>query len=161
MLYKCSVYTCMYIVLYWLCTCASMILSTCHAVHMHPSVYEHTVSTTCIPPTGKPLYPGTSTMNQLDRIMSTLPPPSLSDVESIHSPYAHAVLEKIVQRYTHHFSYLHVHVNHAHYRRHKSLADTIPQADDITLDLATRLLRFNPDKRNTASHCLTHPFVVR
>ena len=48
---------------------------------------------------GKPLYPGTSTMNQLDRIMSTLPPPSRQDVESINSPYAHAVLEQIIHRY--------------------------------------------------------------
>lgn len=47
---------------------------------------------------GKPLYPGTSTMNQLDRIMATLPPPSRTDVESIKSRYAQAVLDQVVQR---------------------------------------------------------------
>ena len=47
---------------------------------------------------GKPLYPGTSTINQLDRIMMTLPPPSKQDVESIKSCYAHAILDQIIQR---------------------------------------------------------------
>uniref|UniRef100_A0A1X7SGS0 Uncharacterized protein n=1 Tax=Amphimedon queenslandica TaxID=400682 RepID=A0A1X7SGS0_AMPQE len=45
---------------------------------------------------GKPLYPGSSTINQLDRIMSTLPPPSRQDVESIKSPYAKAILDQII-----------------------------------------------------------------
>ena len=38
-------------------------------------------------------------MNQLDRIMSTLPPPSRTDVESIKSRYAQAVLDQLVHRY--------------------------------------------------------------
>lgn len=92
---------------------------------------------------GKPLYPGTSTMNQLDRIMSTLPPPSRQDVESINSPYAQAVLEQII------------------HRRHKHLVDVLPQADDVSLDLLTQLLQFNPDKRITADQCLIHPYVAR
>uniref|UniRef100_A0A1X7U0H7 Uncharacterized protein n=1 Tax=Amphimedon queenslandica TaxID=400682 RepID=A0A1X7U0H7_AMPQE len=44
----------------------------------------------------RPLYPGSSTINQLNRIMSTLPPPSRQDVESIKSPYAKAILDQII-----------------------------------------------------------------
>ena len=50
-------------------------------------------------PLGKPLYPGSSTINQIDRIMSTLPPPSKQDVQCIRSPYAKAILDQIIHKY--------------------------------------------------------------
>jgi mitogen-activated protein kinase 15 len=92
---------------------------------------------------GKPLYPGSSTINQLDRIMSTLPPPSKEDVQSINSPYAKAVLAQIVQR------------------KHKTLIDVLPQADDVSLDLLSQLLQFNPEKRVTAEQCLEHAYLSK
>lgn len=52
-----------------------------------------------LPPSpGKPLFPGTSTINQIEKIMSVLPPPSRSDIEAVRSPYAAAILAQIPRR---------------------------------------------------------------
>lgn len=37
---------------------------------------------------GKPVFPGTSTLNQLDRVMEVTGRPSQEDVDSINSPLA-------------------------------------------------------------------------
>lgn len=38
--------------------------------------------------TGKPIFPGTSTMNQLDRILEVTGRPSPEDIEAVQSPFA-------------------------------------------------------------------------
>lgn len=43
---------------------------------------------------GKPLFQGTSTFNQLERILQHIPKPSVSDIESISSQYGPSVLER-------------------------------------------------------------------
>lgn len=43
---------------------------------------------------GKPLFPGSSTLNQIERIMSTVDRPSAEDIQSIQSPYGASVLDK-------------------------------------------------------------------
>jgi len=42
----------------------------------------------------KPLFQGTSTFNQLERILQHIPTPSHSDVASISSQYGPSVLER-------------------------------------------------------------------
>merc|ERR1712216_841325 len=42
---------------------------------------------------GKPVFPGTSTMNQLDRIMEVTGRPSKEDIMAIQSPFAATMLE--------------------------------------------------------------------
>lgn len=42
---------------------------------------------------GKPIFPGTSTMNQLDRIMEFTGRPAQEDVEAIDSPFAPTMME--------------------------------------------------------------------
>ena len=49
--------------------------------------------------TGKALFPGTSTMNQIDRVMSCIPRPNRIDVESLKSPYAQSMLDQLIRRY--------------------------------------------------------------
>lgn len=49
-------------------------------------------------PTGKALFPGTSTINQIDKILSTVPTPNRTDIESIKSPYAHCVLDRLLRK---------------------------------------------------------------
>jgi mitogen-activated protein kinase 15 len=44
---------------------------------------------------GKPIFPGTSTMNQLDRIMEITGRPSSEDIESMKSPFAMTMLESL------------------------------------------------------------------
>ncbi|CAK5101712.1 unnamed protein product [Meloidogyne enterolobii] len=46
---------------------------------------------------GKALFPGSSTINQIERIMNTIQRPSKNDIESIGSAYASSVLEKMPQ----------------------------------------------------------------
>ena len=43
---------------------------------------------------GKPLFPGSSTLNQIERIMSTVEHPTREDIESIESPYGASVIER-------------------------------------------------------------------
>ena len=48
---------------------------------------------------GKPLFPGTSTFNQLERILQYIPMPSVSDIASIASQYGPSVLERAASGY--------------------------------------------------------------
>jgi mitogen-activated protein kinase 15 len=81
---------------------------------------------------GKPVFPGTSTLNQLDRVMEVTGRPSQEDVESINSPLAQTMLESLPPT------------------KAKKLRDMFPTASEEALDLLKNLLQFNPNKRLTA-----------
>ncbi|CAF4281319.1 unnamed protein product, partial [Adineta steineri] len=91
---------------------------------------------------GKPLFQGTSTFNQLERILHHIPTPSHSDIASIASHYGPSVLER------------------ASTGQKKSLDNLLPNAGEEALDLLRRLLHFNPDKRITAEDGVRHPYVI-
>ncbi|CAF1503477.1 unnamed protein product [Adineta steineri] len=91
---------------------------------------------------GKPLFQGTSTFNQLERILHHIPTPSHSDIASIASHYGPSVLER------------------ASTGQKKSLDNLLPNAGEEALDLLRRLLHFNPDKRITAEEGVRHPYVI-
>jgi mitogen-activated protein kinase 15 len=82
---------------------------------------------------GKPVFPGTSTLNQLDRVMEITGRPSQEDVDSINSPLAQTMLESLPPT------------------KPKKLRDMFPTASDEALDLIKNLLQFNPNKRLTAT----------
>ena len=44
---------------------------------------------------GKPMFPGSSTMNQLDRIIEITGTPSPEDIEAIQSPFAATMLDSL------------------------------------------------------------------
>jgi len=92
---------------------------------------------------GKPLFPGSSTLNQIEKIMSVIPRPSRADIDSIHSEYGHSILER------------------ASSRSRKSLRDLIPNAPEDAIDLLEKLLVFNPEKRLSALECLSHPYIAK
>ena len=57
---------------------------------------------------GKPMFPGTSTMNQLDRIIEVTGRPTSEDIEAIKSPFAANMLESLPPsqpRYTRPFAH--------------------------------------------------------
>jgi len=92
---------------------------------------------------GKPIFPGTSTMNQLDRIMEVTGRPSAEDVEAIKSPFAATMLESLPMS------------------RPRPLNEMFPTASVEALDLLRLCLQFNPAKRISAADSLRHPYVVQ
>ncbi|CAI8043389.1 Mitogen-activated protein kinase 15 [Geodia barretti] len=92
---------------------------------------------------GRPLFPGSSTMNQIERIMAVLPQPSRQEIEAVGAPYAMAILGQLPRR------------------RNYRLSQLLPTASDEALDLLTKLLQFTADRRLSAHSAVHHPFVKR
>jgi len=92
---------------------------------------------------GKPVFPGTSTLNQLDRVLEVTGRPTASDVESINSSVAQTMLESLPAT------------------KVKKMRDMFPSASDEAIDLMTTLLKFNPTKRLTVEQALQHPYVAQ
>lgn len=92
---------------------------------------------------GRPVFPGTSTMNQLDRIMEITGRPSVEDIAAIKSPFAATMLENLPAT------------------KPKPLAKVFSNASAEALDLLRKCLHFNPDNRITAEEALIHPYVAK
>jgi len=73
----------------------------------------------------KPMFPGTSTMNQIDRILAILGRPSKEDLDSIQSDYAAQMLENIPD-----------------HNVENGLDDMYPNADDEAMDLLKKTSNF-------------------
>ncbi|XP_061902789.1 mitogen-activated protein kinase 15-like isoform X2 [Entelurus aequoreus] len=93
---------------------------------------------------GKALFPGTSTINQIEKIMTAIPHPCPDDVLSIKSEVGSSFIRKML------------------------LKPQVPLEDLLqasvppdAVDLLKSLLVFNPDKRLTADTALQHPYVAR
>ncbi|NWV31882.1 MK15 kinase, partial [Grantiella picta] len=93
---------------------------------------------------GKPLFPGTSTMNQIEQILRVIPAPSPEDISALQSEYKASVL------------------NHMSSRKRVAFEEIFPSSTPLpALDLLKKLLVFNPEKRLTAEEALQHPYVSR
>jgi len=92
---------------------------------------------------GKPMFPGTSTMNQLDRILEITGTPTEEDIEAINSPFASTMLGTLNQV------------------KPKDLREIFPKAPEDALDLLKKTLQFNPNKRITAADALKHEYVSK
>lgn len=93
---------------------------------------------------GKPIFPGNSIMNQLDRIMEVTGRPSPHDIEAIQSQFAMSMIE-----------------NYVGPSQPKPLNYLFTNAPDDALDLFEKLIKFNPDKRITAEEALKHEYVAQ
>ncbi|XP_075346410.1 mitogen-activated protein kinase 15 isoform X1 [Mycteria americana] len=93
---------------------------------------------------GKPLFPGTSTVNQIEQILRVVPAPSPEDILAMQSDYRASV------------------INHMSSRQRVTFEEILPSSTPLpALDLLKKLLVFNPEKRLTAEEALQHPYVKR
>jgi mitogen-activated protein kinase 15 len=85
---------------------------------------------------GRPVFPGTSTMNQIERIIEVTNMPSKKDIDAVASSFASTMLESLpVMNY-------------------KTIPETFPTAAPDGLDVLQACLHFNPDKRPSAEELL-------
>eukprot|EP00002_Diphylleia_rotans_P025553 TRINITY_DN5052_c0_g1_i4.p1 TRINITY_DN5052_c0_g1~~TRINITY_DN5052_c0_g1_i4.p1 ORF type:complete len:378 (-),score=61.92 TRINITY_DN5052_c0_g1_i4:359-1492(-) len=92
---------------------------------------------------GKPMFPGTSTLNQLDKVIEVTGRPTPDDIESIKSPFAVSMLDSLPPS------------------KPKSISSMFPNASPEACDLLKKLLVFNPSKRLTAEQAINHPYVAQ
>ncbi|GFU00386.1 mitogen-activated protein kinase 15 [Nephila pilipes] len=92
---------------------------------------------------GKPLFPGTSTLNQVERIMAALPHPLQADIDSLCTGYAAFVLGRAANK------------------PKRLLRNVLVNGSSDAHDLLTKLLTLNPNHRITAKDGLQHPYISR
>jgi mitogen-activated protein kinase 15 len=91
----------------------------------------------------RPVFPGTSTLNQVERVIELTGRPTAEDVASIKSSLASTMLESLPST------------------RQKSYHATFPGASEQAIDFLKRLLVFNPKKRLSVDQALRHPYVAQ
>merc|ERR1711957_601900 len=96
---------------------------------------------------GKPIFPGSSTMNQLERIMEVTGKPTAEDIKGTKSAFAETMLES---------------VPHTRTRR---LEEMFPKGTPAAFKLMSDCLKFNPNQRvspeNAAQFALENYEYVR
>ena len=90
---------------------------------------------------GKPLFPGTSTLNQIQRVLEVTGRPSKEEMLSVQAPQAETIIETIPLT------------------KAKRLKDLMPGISKEAMDFLMKFLQFNPSKRITADQALKHPYV--
>lgn len=91
----------------------------------------------------KPVFPGASTMNQLERILELIGTPSGSDLASIKSNYAETIIKGMGQTYE------------------PSWQRSFPDSPPEEIDILSKLFRFNPHTRMTVDEALAHPYLAQ
>ncbi|KAH3762522.1 Serine Threonine protein kinase [Pelomyxa schiedti] len=90
--------------------------------------------------THKPMFPGNSTLDTLERIISFTGPPSPEDKDAMQSPFSDQILESLSPRTN-------------------DWADLMKSCTPDAMDLLRWLLVLNPFKRPSANEALSHPFL--
>eukprot|EP01036_Dinobryon_divergens_P032200 gene32200-41741_t len=90
---------------------------------------------------GRPVFPGTSTMNQIERIIEVIGIPAKADINAVASPYASTMLESLPD------------VNF------RPIREVFQKAPEDVIDLITVCFHFNPARRPSAVELLQHVFV--
>ncbi|XP_066249573.1 extracellular signal-regulated kinase 2 [Euwallacea similis] len=94
---------------------------------------------------GKPIFPGSSTVNQVEKIMATIPTPSLEDINQVCISGVGSSMIKNASSVT-------------KLPIQSMLGTSVPE--DAT-NLVTQLLVFNPHKRLKADEALKHEYVAK
>lgn len=89
----------------------------------------------------RPLFPGQDVKNQLEHICKILGKPTAEEIAAIPNKRAQDFIVRLPQH------------------NKVELSKLMKDADPDAIDLAERLLKFDPSKRMTATEALDHPFV--
>lgn len=92
---------------------------------------------------GQPMFPGKSTMDQLDKTVGVTGYPTKQEIGSIKSPFAATMLQNVKRS------------------RKKPLKELFPKAEKDALDLMQRCLHFDPRRRLTVQEALEHQYVAQ
>jgi mitogen-activated protein kinase 1/3 len=87
-----------------------------------------------------PLFPGDNYFDQIQKIISILGSPTKEDVQFITNTQAKEFLFSLPRR------------------TKQSFKSLFPKANPLALDLLSKMLVFNPSKRNTIQECISHPY---
>jgi mitogen-activated protein kinase 15 len=93
---------------------------------------------------GVPLFPGASTMDQLERIVSFTGPPTPEQMNSMQSSLTETMLTSL-----------------SYSRPHMTIEEKMRGATADAISLVKRLIAFNPGERPTAEECLKDPYVAQ
>lgn len=88
---------------------------------------------------GRPIFPGTSTLNQIEKVIRVISHPSKSDIEAINSTLAGTLLDSMRKS---------TYVGFKEYQG---------KCGKDAIDLLKRMLLFNPHKRISIAEALKHP----
>ena len=91
----------------------------------------------------QPLFPGDSTMNQLERILEVTGEPTYQQMMSIKSKHTLTMCENLT------------------IRPQKSYESMFPTAPSDAIDLLNKLLQFSPDQRISIDQAIKHPYVAQ
>jgi mitogen-activated protein kinase 15 len=90
---------------------------------------------------GKAIFPGNSTLNQIERVLELTGKPKPEDIDALDSQLSWNILSSI------------------NVTKKKSFHTMFHGASEEALDLLRKLLVFNPNHRLTIEQTLEHPYV--
>jgi mitogen-activated protein kinase 15 len=91
---------------------------------------------------GKPVFQGSSTLNQLEKICEAVGRPTTDEVDAMQSPFAQTMLDNITPSK----------------KQPIKWADMYPKAPAEAIDLLDKLMQWDPSKRLTALEGMRHPY---
>ena len=97
---------------------------------------------------GKPIFSGTSTLNQLEKIFGSLGMPDELTQQKLDSPFLKTMLEQFDDKTT-----------KTQDEQTDMWKELYPDASADSIDLLSKLMQVNPEMRMTAKVGLTHPCV--
>lgn len=89
------------------------------------------------------MFPGISTLNQIERVLKLTGMPTQEDIEAMNSPHCTKIFATIPPT------------------KKVALETIFPTASDDAIDLMKKLMKFNPGDRLTVEEALEHPYVAQ